>query len=166
MKKTFMNLLAGLFFMAGLVGCGESSKQKEEATPEETTEVKQAEAEPRDEQAPVLPNGEQIFTVVEVMPEYPGGVQELLGFLKNSIQYPKESIDKEEEGRVICAFVVNKDGSLSNFEVLRSVSPALDKEAIRVLQTMPSWTPGKQKGNPVAVRYTVPVTFRLKDAQQ
>lgn len=105
---------------------------------------------------------EQVFTVVEVMPRFPGGEAALLKYLANTIRYPEESRERGESGRVICSFVVGSDGSISRPEVLRGVSPALDREAVRVINTMPLWTPGTQQGRPVAVKYTVPITFRLR----
>lgn len=108
------------------------------------------------------PQDEQVFTTVEVMPMFPGGAEQLLKFISTNIRYPKSSIEKGEQGRVICSFIVARDGSIHSPEIVRSVSPLLDKEAIRVLRTMPRWTPGMEKGKAVAVKYTVPVTFRLQ----
>ena len=102
-------------------------------------------------------SAQQIFTVVETMPEFPGGQGALLQFLAKSIKYP---VIAQENGT--CSFVVNKDGSIVDAEVIRGVDPSLDKEAIRVINTMPKWSPGKQRGKPVRVKYTVPVTFRLQ----
>ncbi|MCK9342938.1 MAG: energy transducer TonB [Massilibacteroides sp.] len=106
--------------------------------------------------------GQQIFTVVEKMPEFPGGLTALLHFVAKSIHYPVIAQENGIQGRVICAFVVNRDGSVTNAEVLRGVDPSLDKEAIRVINTMPKWTPGEQRGKPVRVKYTLPVMFRLQ----
>ncbi len=105
---------------------------------------------------------QQIFTVVEEMPEFPGGMNELLKYLAKSIKYPVIAQENGIQGRVICAFVVNRDGSIVDAEVLRGVDPSLDKEALRVIMSMPKWKPGKQRGKPVRVKYTVPVTFRLQ----
>lgn len=105
---------------------------------------------------------QQIFTVVEEMPEFPGGQGELLKYLSKSIKYPVIAQENGIQGRVICAFVVNRDGSIVDAEVLRGVDPSLDKEALRVINSMPKWKPGKQRGKPVRVKYTVPVTFRLQ----
>ncbi|MDD2952735.1 MAG: TonB family protein [Parabacteroides sp.] len=106
--------------------------------------------------------GEQVFTVVEKMPRFPGGDAELLKYIARNIKYPEESQERGEEGRVICSFIVGRDGSISNPEVLRGVTPALNEEAVRVINTMPVWNPGTQRGKPVAVKYTVPITFRLQ----
>ncbi len=107
---------------------------------------------------------DQIFTVVEVMPEFPGGQGELLKFLAQSVKYPVIAQENGIQGRVTASFIVEKDGSIRDVEVIRSVDPSLDVEAVRVISSMPRWTPGKQRGKEVAVKYTVPVTFRLEGA--
>jgi TonB family protein len=103
-----------------------------------------------------------VYKVVEVMPRFPGGENELLKFLSTNVKYPEKAQAAGIQGRVICSFVVEKDGSLSNIKVLRGIEPLLDAEAIRVIKSMPVWTPGKVKDKPVRVLYTVPVTFRLQ----
>ncbi|WP_288205127.1 M56 family metallopeptidase [uncultured Parabacteroides sp.] len=107
---------------------------------------------------------DQVFTVVEVMPEYPGGQGELLKYLAKSVKYPVIAQENGIQGRVTASFIVEKDGSIRDIEVIRGVDPSLDKEAVRVLSGMPNWIPGKQRGQDVAVKYTVPVTFRLQRA--
>ena len=104
---------------------------------------------------------QDVFDVVEKMPEFPGGVQELLGFLSKTIKYPAEAEKAGTQGRVIATFVVRKDGSISDAHVVKSVDPLLDAEALRVINAMPAWTPGSQSGKPVNVKYTIPITFRL-----
>lgn len=108
---------------------------------------------------------EQVFTVVEEMPEYPGGMSEFMKFIAQNIKYPADALQAKLQGRVIARFVVREDGSVSDIEILRSISPSLDAEAIRVLKLMPKWKPGTQRGKAVAVKYTVPVTFRLEKPQ-
>lgn len=103
-----------------------------------------------------------VFTVVEVMPEFPGGQGALLQFLAKSIKYPVIAQQNGIQGRVTCSFVVGKDGVIRNIEVIRGVDPSLDLEATRVISMMPKWKPGMQKGKEVNVKYTVPVTFRLQ----
>lgn len=103
----------------------------------------------------------EVFQVVEEQPMFPGGMGEMMKFLQQNVKYPKEAQDQGKQGRVIVQFVVNKDGSISNDTIVRSVDPLLDAEAIRVVRSMPNWTPGKQKGEAVRVRFTLPVTFRL-----
>ncbi|MBR6118544.1 MAG: energy transducer TonB [Paludibacteraceae bacterium] len=103
-----------------------------------------------------------IFVVVESMPEFPGGAAAMYKFLSENIRYPVIAQENNIQGRVICQFTVNKDGSLVDVEVIRQVDPALDKEAIRVIKAMPKWNPGKQRGKPVRVKYTIPVNFKLQ----
>ena len=105
---------------------------------------------------------QQIFTVVEKMPEFPGGMAALMKYLANAIKYPVIAQENGIQGRVSCSFVINKDGSIVDAVVLRGVDPSLDKEALRVITAMPKWKPGEQRGKPVRVKYTVPVTFRLQ----
>ena len=105
---------------------------------------------------------QQIFQVVEEMPEFPGGLSECMKFLGKNIKYPTISQENGVQGRVIVQFVVNKDGSIVDPVVVRGVDPYLDKEALRVISSMPKWKPGKQRGKAVRVKYTVPVTFRLQ----
>lgn len=114
---------------------------------------------------PAVQNGET-FTVVEQMPEYPGGMKALMGYLAENIQYPAECQKAGIQGRVIVQFVVKADGSLDNFEIKRSVNPLLDAEALRVIKTTPKWKPGTQHGKPVDVKFTIPVTFSLPDKQK
>ena len=108
------------------------------------------------------PEEEQIFQVVEDMPEFPGGQIELMKFLQKNIKYPTISQENGVQGRVIVQFVVNRDGSIVDTQVMRGVDPYLDKEALRVVSTMPKWKPGKQRGKPVRTRFTLPVQFRLQ----
>lgn len=105
---------------------------------------------------------DQTFSVVEQMPEYPGGMRAGLEFMARNLRYPTKAREAGKQGRVIVQFVVRKDGSLSDFKVLRSVDPWLDAEAIRVISTMPKWKPGMQEGKPVSVKFTLPVTFMLE----
>jgi TonB family protein len=105
---------------------------------------------------------EPIFQVVEEMPKFPGGLQEAMVFIGKNIKYPVAAQKARIEGRVIVQFVVGKDGSVSDIHTVRGVSPELDAEAIRVVSMMPKWIPGKQRGKAVAVKYTMPIMFRLK----
>ena len=105
----------------------------------------------------------QIFEVVEQMPEFPdGGMAGMMKYLSSHIRYPEAAHKAGTQGRVTVQFVVSKDGSIGNVHILRGVSPELDAEAIRVISAMPKWKPGMQKGEPVSVKYTVPVMFRLQ----
>ena len=107
-------------------------------------------------------NADQAFTVVETMPKFPEGQAGLMRYLARSIKYPVIAQKNKEQGRVIIQMIIGTDGSLSNVKVLRSVSPSLDAEAIRVVGNMPKWEPGMQKGQAVPVKYTLPITFRLQ----
>lgn len=103
-----------------------------------------------------------VFQVVEKMPEFPGGQQALFEYLSKNIRYPVIAQENGLQGRVICQFVVNQDGSIVDIVVVRSVDPSLDKEAERVIKSMPKWKPGEQRGKAVRVKYTLPVNFRLQ----
>lgn len=105
---------------------------------------------------------EEVFQVVEKMPEFPGGAAELMKWLNKNMKYPSIAQDNGIQGRVIVQFVVNKDGSIVDPVVMKSVDPYLDKEALRVVKMMPKWSPGEQRGKPVRVKFTLPVTFRLQ----
>ena len=104
----------------------------------------------------------RVYDVVEEMPEFPGGWSALLNFLATNMKYPKDCQEAGIQGRVVVKFVVDKDGRVTNARVAQPVNPSLDKEALRVINSMPRWTPGKQEGKPVRVTYTVPLMFRLK----
>lgn len=113
---------------------------------------------------PVKPKEEEnkVFDVVEQMPSYPGGMGALMQYLSSHIKYPVIAEENGIQGRVICTFVVEKDGSITDVRIAKSVDPSLDKEAMRVVHSMPRWIPGKQNGSAVRVKYTLPVTFRLQ----
>ena len=128
---------------------------------DETAEVKHVEekiAEPE----PVKEEETKVFDVVEQMPSFPGGPSALMQYLSSNIKYPVVAEENGVQGRVVCTFVVERDGSITDVRVVKSVDPSLDKEAVRVVKSMPKWIPGKQNGSAVRVKYTVPVTFRLQ----
>ncbi|TCO08361.1 energy transducer TonB [Natronoflexus pectinivorans] len=104
----------------------------------------------------------EIFIIVEEMPEFPGGVQALQRYLAQSIRYPVIAQENGIQGRVYIQFVINQNGEVTNATVLRGVDPSLDREALRVVQAMPNWTPGRQRNRPVRVSYTVPINFVLQ----
>ena len=104
----------------------------------------------------------KVFDVVEEMPSFPGGQGALMQYLTSNTKYPVVAQENGVQGRVIVSFVVERDGSISDVRVARSVDPSLDREAQRVVRSMPRWTPGKQNGQTVRVKYTVPVVFRLQ----
>lgn len=103
----------------------------------------------------------KVYDIVDVMPQFPGGQGELMKFLRNNVKYPAEAQKKKIEGRVIVTFVVNKKGRITHPTVVRSAHPLLDAEALRVVKRMPKWTPGRMNGEPVNVKYALPVTFKL-----
>ncbi len=107
-------------------------------------------------------DGTQIFSIVEEMPEFPGGDRALLQFIANTIKYPVVAQENGIQGRVYVNFVVNVDGSVSEPRITRSVDPSLDKEALRVIGLLPTWKPGKQRGKAVRVSYNVPIYFQLQ----
>lgn len=104
----------------------------------------------------------KIFIVVEQMPMFPGGYGALMGYLRDNIHYPTVAAENGVQGRVVVGFVVERDGSITDVNILRGVDPSLDREAMRVVKSMPKWTPGKQNGSAVRVKYQVPVSFRLQ----
>ena len=104
----------------------------------------------------------KVFDVVEQMPSFPGGMPALMQWLSQNIKYPVIAAENGVQGRVIVQFVVEKDGSVTDVHVAKSVDPSLDKEATRVVKAMPKWNPGKQNGSAVRVKYTVPVMFKLQ----
>ena len=103
-----------------------------------------------------------IYDQVETMPEFPGGVEKLMEYVAMNVRYPKDAEEKSIQGRVIATFVIEKDGSITGAKIVRSIDPALDAEALRVINGMPNWKPGTQKGEPVRVKYTIPISFRLQ----
>mgnify|MGYP001739000764 FL=1 len=104
---------------------------------------------------------DMVFDVVEVMPQYPGGPIAMLKYLMENIKYPEQAMKEGIQGRVTVRFIVEKDGSISDVKPILSVHPLLNKEAVRVVESMPKWSPGKQNGKPVRVRFNVPVMFKL-----
>ena len=110
------------------------------------------------------PVTEIVDETVDQMASYPGGTPALMDFLKENIKYPEQAEREGIEGRVVAGFIVERDGSVSNIEIIKSVHPLLDAEVVRVLSLMPNWIPGKQHGIPIRVRYSMPVTFRLQEA--
>lgn len=127
-----------------------------EADQDEEVEIQEVvEEEEEDDEA-------QVFVIVEDMPEFPGGNLELQKWIAKSIKYPVIAQENGITGRVFVSFVVNKKGMVEQVRVVRGVDPSLDKEAVRVIKTMPKWKPGKQRGKPVKVSYTVPINFQLQ----
>ena len=105
---------------------------------------------------------QNVYDVVEQMPEFPGGMPAMIEFLQTNLNYPKDAKKQKVGGRVLVMFVVETDGSMSNVRVAKKVFPSLDAEALRVVKAMPKWNPGKEKGKPVRVNFTIPIVFSLK----
>jgi TonB family protein len=152
--------LAALLML--LAQCGGGHSESKPAAAESEASL-QPEA-PESNLQPEAPedNQKQVYTVVEEMPIFPGGDDKLLQFLATNLKYPPEAQNKGIQGRVVASFIVNEDGRISDIKIVRSLDPLLDAESIRVIQSMPLWTPGKQGGVPVATKYTIPLTFRLQ----
>ena len=143
---------------AGTIKLGKQKIKVEKAEPAVKAEIEQKESADSTHQ--------DVFNVVENMPQFPGGATKLFEYLAQNVNYPTEAEKANIQGRVIATFVVEKDGSISNAEVVKSVAPSLDAEALRVINAMPNWIPGKQNNKLVRVLYTVPITFCIqgKDA--
>ena len=112
------------------------------------------------------PDNDSVFQIVDQMPEFPGGMEAMMKFVASNVKYPEAAKDKNIEGRVFVSFVIEKDGSVSNVKVLRGIGGGCDEEAVRVVKSMPNWTPGKQKGEPVRVSFQMPFMFKLDGASK
>lgn len=155
-KYALFMVPAFALLVAGNISCSQGASEKQDAK-EETVAPDSVVAVPTDSVAK-----DEVFMVAEQMPEYPGGMKELFKFLQDNLKYPESAKKNNVQGRVIVQFVVEKDGTPTEFNVVRSVDPDLDAEALRVMKTMSKWKPGMQRGEVVRVKYTVPVTFRLQ----
>lgn len=105
---------------------------------------------------------DHVYQVVDEMPQFPGGNRAMMAYIGQNMKYPAEAHAKGIEGRVVVQFVVNKEGDLQDIKVMKSIDPLLDQEAIRVISSMPKWTPGKLKGEAVNIQYTMPIQFKLQ----
>ena len=124
-------------------------------------ELAKAEAKASDATAPADTTKNVVYDVTETLPQFPGGQGVMMKYLAANIKYPASAVKAKKQGRVIVSFVIQKDGSVTNARIVRSVDPELDAEALRIVKAMPNWTPGTQDGKPVNVRYTIPVVFSL-----
>ena len=107
-------------------------------------------------------SNDKVFEKVEDMPEFPGGEQAMMEFVAKNVQYPKEAMEKGISGRVLVGFIVEKDGSICETEVVKGIGGGCDEEAVRVVKAMPKWKPGKQDGKPVRVSFQLPIIFKLQ----
>lgn len=163
-KTRSIGRLKYLFFLpvAALLATACDGNQTQEQTAQEPELEQSVVTTEADNEAVQSKVDDTTFDMVEIAPEFPGGVQELLKYLKDNIKYPQDAQDAKKEGRVIAQFVVTTDGSIADVKIIRSVYPSLDEEAIRVIKSMPKWKPGTQDGKPINVRYTLPVMFKLQ----
>ena len=109
---------------------------------------------------------DEIYTVIEVAPEFPGGIDSMFAFISRNIKYPEEALKNNISGRVFVTFVVEKDGQVTNARVLRDIGGGCGQEALRVVKSMPKWKPGTQRGNPVRVQFNLPISFELTKKQE
>ena len=137
-----------------LAGCNANPQQTETAAPDASDTATET-------AAPAPTPTDSVYEVAEVMPEFPGGTQALFKFISENLEYPQHAIDGQIEGRVVVQFVVDKTGKVGNIQVVRSIDKLLDQAAIDVVRALPAWKPGMQNGQPVNVRYTWPVSFKL-----
>lgn len=162
--RVSIHILGVLFLICFLMLHSACTQNERQAT--ETPDMK-ADIEIGEPVEPVIvaetdgPGPYNIHKTVDEEPEFPGGKKALLEFIRKNLSYPLEAKIKNIQGRVITNFVVERNGSLSEVQVIRGVHPSLDKEAIRIIEAMPDWEPGKVKGQPVRSRYTLPLAFTL-----
>lgn len=161
---TLLPLAAGLLLLNNIDAMARIvSRQTTVPVPAEKTMIAPApEAVSVEVATPLPPDDDKVYEVVDVMPEFPGGETELLKYMARNVKYPAESIKNKEEGSLSLSFIINKDGSLSDIKVVKSLTPLLDAEAVRVVKNMPKWTPGKVKGKVVRVAYTTPITYKYQ----
>jgi len=112
---------------------------------------------------PVIEKEPEVFMVVEVMPKFPGGDEAMFKFISKRVKYPKEARKKNIQGRVMIQFVVDEEGNIIEAKVVKGIGYGCDEEALRVINSMPKWKPGTQKGKPVRVRFVIPIRFVLED---
>ena len=152
--------------LAACVGNGENKSAENNAEVKDTATVDNSKAETTDVKfdSKVAARNSETDTVMdkcEVMPKFPGGESGMMKFLTENVKYPKEALNKGITGRVLVEFVVERDGSINDVKIMKSVDPILDNEAIRIVKAMPKWEPGTMNGKAVRVKHTLPVTFRL-----
>ena len=122
---------------------------------------KPSEVQTKDSSTTASETSETPLEVAEIMPEFPGGTEALLSFIKDNLEYPQKAIDEQTEGRVIIRFVINSNGEISEPTILKGINKNLDQAAIDVINKLPRWKPGQQDGQPVSVRFTLPIVFKL-----
>ena len=140
-----------------LAGCNANNQQTETVAPDESETTIETVA----SATPAATTTDSVFEVAEVMPEFPGGTQALLNTIAQKLKYPPKAIDDQIEGRVVLQFVVDKQGKVTDIQVLQGITPELNQAAIDVVRALPDWNPGMQDGEPVNVKYTLPIVFKL-----
>lgn len=154
-KKVFMLLAAVMLMSASAMAQSNVRKGRVNRTKQvSTNNVKK-------QPAAKLEEDDEVYVVAEELPEFPGGHAALIAYIQKNINYPADAAKNGIQGRVWVSFIVEKDGSLSDIEIIRSPDSSFSKEAIRVLSSMPKWKPGKQNGKIVRVKWSMPVTFKL-----
>ena len=157
MKKLALILMAATVFVA----CAKQAEKQQTTPTEEIAVVEETIVEDADEV--VTEPLEEALPVAEQMPEFPGGMGELMKYLGENIQYPSKAKDNQWEGVALCQFIVEKDGSINEAKILQSSGyPLLDTEALRVILNMPKWTAGMQNGDSVRVKFALPISFKLQ----
>ena len=156
MKKTLLSSM--IIILMGLLGACSSNTSDKASLPEQSASENET-ATPVAIEVPDTLG--KTYDAAEVMPEFPGGTEALLSFIKDNLEYPQKAIDEQTEGRVIIRFVVNSNGEISDPTILKGINKNLDQAAIDVINKLPRWKPGQQDGQPVSVRFTLPIVFKL-----
>ena len=156
MKKTLLSSM--IIILMGLLGACSSNTSDKTSLPEQSVSENET-ATPVAIEVPDTLG--KTYDAVEVMPEFPGGTEALLSFIKDNLKSPQKAIDEQTEGRVIIRFVVNSNGEISDPTILKGINKNLDQAAIDVINKLPRWKPGQQDGQPVSVRFTLPIVFKL-----
>jgi protein TonB len=154
MKKVFLPVS----FMAITIGVGQTFAQQVNSLRNNTDQIELLKAKD------IMPEAEQkeeVFKAVEEPPRFQGGMSDVMKYLSENLNYPEDALNEGVQGRVVVGFIVNKDGSVSDVKIFQSLHPSCDKEAVRLVKSMPAWTPGKQNGQPVNVYETIPIRFKL-----
>ena len=157
MKKTLLSSM--IIILMGLLGACSSNTSDKASLPEQSASENETATPVAIEVPDTLGT---TYDAVEVMPEFPGGTEALLSFIKDNLKYPQKAIDEQTKGRVIVQFVIDKTGKVSSPEVIRGVTSELDQAALDIVSALPDWKPGEQDGQKVNVKYTLPVVFKLK----
>lgn len=160
MKKRFLSLTICMMTFAII-----HAQQPQSSSMEQSEGIKAASSDKTESEIQQSTDNE-VLQVVDEMPEYPGGIGSLMKYLSENIKYPPRALQEGREGRVIIQFVINRDGSVVEAKVRNSVYSDLDEEALRVVNSMPKWKPGKHKGKFVRVKFNLPITFKIPKKEE